>query len=577
MNILGFASLNHDPTVALVQDGTLTTAIESEKVTRSKHEINVFPERAIHAVLEQAAIAFRDIDAIATNYAPGLRANRFFLPHLFQMLRARKLDLGAIASTLIIKGAHSPSMFRMLNQERLPPIVPVKHHRAHLAMSFLGSPWDDAAVAIIDAAGELECSSLWHCSGRKVAFLGAMTIPADSLGSVYMVTTRHLGFKMIGDEYKVMGLAPYGGPNQRFRDFFERLVRLEPEGRYRVDPRLLGAVFDAGWRFPPAALALIGPGREPGSEMTDDHRDLAFELQRRLEESVLHVVRHLRRKSGARRLCLGGGVALNCVANGRVLAESGFDEVFVPPAPHDAGTAAGAALHHHYYDRGLGRPAPLVHPYLGLGQDDTQIEAELVRSKLAYSRPDNVAEAAADAIESGLVIGWFQGRAEFGPRALGNRSILADPRRADNRDRVNRLVKEREGFRPFAPAILEEEAEAWFENVTRSPWMLFVDKVRSDRRDQIPAVVHVDGTARPQTVGSENPLFQQLLAAFQRRTGIPLLLNTSFNVAGEPIVNTPADALRCFHASGLDALFVGPFLLCKPTVDWRPRATAAVP
>lgn len=568
MNILGYASLNHDPTVALVRDGALIAAIESEKVTRAKHEINMFPEMALRAVLDQAGVQLGDIDAIATNYAPGLRANRFFIPHLWRMLCARKLDLGAILSVLVIKGAHNPRVFAQLSEARLPPIIPVKHHRAHLAFSFLSSPWDDAAVAIIDAAGEFECTSTWHCAAREVRKLVSMDVPADSLGSVYMLSTRHLGFKMLGDEYKVMGFAPYGSPNAHFRAFFERLIRLEPGGRYMVNPKLLGAVFDGGWKFPEATAAIVGAKRERGEELGQNHADFAYELQRRIEEAVLHVVRHLRKITGSRRLCLGGGVALNCVANGRVLAESGFDEVFIPPAPHDAGTAAGAALHHHYYDRKLDRPPAMSTPFLGPGFTDAEIERELVRSKQAYVTLADPAQTAAEALDAGLVIGWFQGRTEFGPRALGNRSILADPRREDMKDRVNQLIKEREGFRPFAPAVLESAAADWFETVRQSPWMLFVDRVHAHRRAAIPAVVHVDGTARPQTVSTDNALFHNLLSAFHERTGIPILLNTSFNVAGEPIVNTPVEALRCFHGSGLDALFMGSYMLKKPSVTW---------
>jgi carbamoyltransferase len=571
LNILGYASLNHDAAIALMSDGSVVAAIESEKITRAKHEVNTLPEAALNAVLKFTGRALSDIDAIAVNYAAGPLSNRFYIPHILGMLRARSFDLGVILSDAIISGAHHPRLFARLAESSVPPIVRVKHHRAHLAATYLASDWDDAAVAIIDASGELECSTLWHCSGREVKKLLSMDLPADSLGSVYMLSTRHLGFKMLGDEYKVMGLAPYGAPNPVFRSFFENLIHLEEGGRYRVNARLLGRVCDGGWFFPDRTRALIGPSRRPDEALSEVHADFAFELQRRLEEAILHMVQFLRRTTGCRRLCMGGGVALNCVANGRILRDSGFDEVFIPPAPHDAGTALGAALHHHYYDLKGDRPPPMTSAYLGPLFTNADVQGELVRSGQVFERVSDPAAAAAAAIAEGLVIGWCQGRTEFGPRALGNRSILADPRRIEMKGLVNELVKEREAFRPFAPAVLESEAANWFMTIRRSPWMLFVDSVREEVRTKIPAVVHVDGSARPQTVRREdNPAFHALLTAFHRITGVPMVLNTSFNVAGEPIVNTPTEAVRCFQTSGLDALFLGPFVLTKPRVRWRP-------
>lgn len=571
MNILGYASLNHDPTVAIVRDGILTAAIESEKITRSKHEINVFPEAAIRAVLEIAEMKLSDLDVIATNYATSFRSNHFFVPHLMKMLTARSFDLGTIISVLVIGGAHHPRMFWQLGKEQIPRIQQVRHHRAHLAFSFLSSPWEEAAIAIVDASGEIECTSLWLCSGRKVRKLYSMDLPANSLGSVYMLATRHLGYAMIGDEYKVMGLASLGTSSAHYRKFFQSLIRLEDRGRYSIDAKLLGRVVDGGFSFPEGTRRMLGQGRTRGEPFTELHSSFAFELQRRIEEAVVHVTRHVQKTTGMRRLCLGGGVSLNCVANGRILAESGFDEVFIPPAPHDAGTAAGAALHHHYYDLGLDRPRQLITPYLGTGFSDQDIERDLKRTAQEFWRVSNPSREAAKACSEGLVVGWFQGRTEFGPRALGNRSILADPRRSDMKDRVNYLVKEREAFRPFAPAILEHHAADWFENIRCSPWMLFVDRVREDKRSTIPAVVHADGSARPQTVTHDmNAEFFKLLESFHELTGVPLVLNTSFNVAGEPIVNTPVEALRCYQGSGLDALFIGPFFLAKPHVSWRP-------
>lgn len=576
MNILGYAGLNHDPGAAVVTDGVIRAALESEKVTRAKHEINVLPEEAMRAVLAIAGLDLDDIDIIATNYSAGPLANGFYLPHFIRLFQQRNFDLGMILGVGIIAGSHNPRMFSRLSERRLPKFVNVPHHRAHLASTFLLSPFEESAVMIVDAAGELECTSLWHCQGRKIRKLYSMDLPSNSLGTVYMLATRHLGYRMLGDEYKVMGLAPYGRPNPKYRQFFEQIIRLERNGRYTVNSRLLGRVQDGGWKFPAETTKIIGSERATGDPLNDEHADFAYELQRRLEEAELHIARHLRQITGSKNLCLAGGVALNCVANGKLLTESGFSEVFIPPAPHDAGTALGAALHHHFYTCGGERPAPLEHPYLGPQFSDEYVERELIRAKQTYVRCDDIAAVAASGLANGLVIGWYQGATEFGPRSLGNRSILADPRKQETKELVNELIKEREGYRPFAPAMLEEAAEQYLENVSRSPWMLFVDRVRDAARDDIPAVVHVDGTTRPQTVSArDNSLFYDLICRFRDITHVPALLNTSFNVSGEPIVNKPVDALRCFQGSGLDALAIGPFWLQKPHVGTNPEKGAS--
>jgi carbamoyltransferase len=466
---------------------------------------------------------------------------------------------------LIISATHSRTLVSYSLSGQIPAIRRVRHHLAHLASTFLYSTFDEAAVAVIDAAGELDCTTTYRCAGRTIRRLSAMTLPTNSLGSIYMMATRQLGYRLIGDEYKVMGLAPFGEPDPVFRQFFEELVVLEDDGRYRVNRRLAGAVARNGCQFPDAVARRLG-GQHTGGpeEFTDAHKSFARELQRRIEEAILHVVRHLRKTSGCRHLCLAGGVALNSVANGKLKAESGFADIFVPPAPHDAGTSLGAAAYLHYYEDGLARPEPLKHAYLGQSFGDDAIEAEIRRCRLAACRLSDPAREAARRLVQGQVIGWFQGASEFGPRALGNRSILADPRTPQMKDKVNSRIKEREAYRPFAPSVLEEAAEKYFPGIGESPYMLFVVSVSDKARAEIPAVVHVDGTARPQTVSARvNPLYHRLISYFAEATGVPAVLNTSFNVAGEPIVNTPAEAIRCFFGSGLDALFMGPFLLEK--------------
>jgi carbamoyltransferase len=558
VNILGYAGLNHDPSIAVLSGPRIRCAIESEKVTRQKHEINVFPERAMRFALDVAGLSLEDIDVIALNYDARPLSNRLYLPHLLRFLRTGNFDVDILSNLIVLAASHSPRVFRRLNEYRIPRIVPVAHHLAHLGSAYPFSPFEEAAVAVIDASGELACTSLYTCAGRRFRKLYSMDLPNDSLGTVYMLATVHLGYRMIGDEYKVMGLAAYGGPNDKFRRFFENLIQLQEGGRYRVDGSVAGSVFSNGWKFPEAVARSIGARRRPGEEFTQEHKDFAFELQRRLEEALLHVLRHVRKITGLKHLCMAGGVALNSVANGKILEHAGFEEVFIQPAASDAGTSLGAAAFHHYFREQGERPEPMEHVSLGPRYSDEQIEGELGRCKQTYRRVTSPSARAAELLASGNVIGWFQGATEFGPRALGCRSILADPRRPEMKEKVNRLIKERESYRPFAPSILEEAAAEFFESIRRSPFMLLVGRVREERRGAIPAVVHVDGTARLHTVDRRtNPLYHELIEAFRKLTGVPVVLNTSFNVAGEPIVNSPLDALRCFHASGLDALVMG--------------------
>ncbi|MGM0594494.1 MAG: carbamoyltransferase family protein [Pseudomonadota bacterium] len=565
MKILGYSGLFHDSSVALLDDGRLLFATEEEKVRRAKNELTPFPHGAAQRLLSGAGIELGDIDAIAVNFSAGARANRGYLPHLWACLRQRNPDLNIISTALALSTSHTRTAMGHWLKGPIPPLHPVRHHLAHLASTFLYSPFEEAAVAVIDGMGELDCTTTYRCAGRRIQRLSAMTLPTDSLGIVYMMATRHLGYRQASDEYKVMGLAPFGEPDPHFRRFFRELIVLEDEGRYRVDPRLAGTPTRNGHQFPEAVAKRLGGQHRGGPEgFTDAHRSFAFELQRRIEEAVLHVVRHLRKASGCKQLCLAGGVALNSVVNGRLKAEADFDEIFIPPAPHDAGTSLGAAAYLHYYENGGARPEPLADAYLGESFSNEQIEAELRRCRLPVRRIPDPAREAARRLADGQVIGWFQGATEFGPRALGNRSILADPRTPAMRDRVNSRIKEREGYRPFAPSVLEEAAEAYFPGLGASPYMLFIVPASDRARREIPAAVHVDGTSRPQAVSAQaNPRYHRLISRFAEETGVPAVLNTSFNVAGEPIVNTPADAIRCFFGSGLDALVMGEYLLEK--------------
>jgi carbamoyltransferase len=424
----------------------------------------------------------------------------------------------------------------------------VDHHVAHAASAFLAAPFERAAVLTLDGRGEHASTTYGLAEGMRLKSLGQVNVP-HSLGLLYEQVTCYLGFLHSSDEYKVMALASYGEP--RYADALRALVQVGEAGQYTIAPLELKRRF--------------GPPRERGGPLEERHYDLARSLQLVLEETALHLARWLLDATGVEDLCLAGGVALNCVMNARLRDEGPFRRVWVQPAARDAGTALGAAL---WIDarerRDPERRYVMEHVFLGPAYGDDAIESFLRWSKLPYCRLGDVAEEASALLAADKIIGWYQGRMEFGPRALGTRSILASPLQASMQDRLNE-IKDREDFRPVAPVVLEEEAPNWFVGAGPSPFMLFVYDVRADKADRIPAVRHVDGTARIQTINrAPHPLYHDLLAAFQRRTGVPVLVDTSFNTRGEPIVCTPRDAVECFWTSPLDALVIGSFLLEKP-------------
>jgi carbamoyltransferase len=389
-------------------------------------------------------------------------------------------------------------------------------------------------------------------------------LPFDSLGTVFAMGTQHLGFRMLGDEYKVMALAALGERNQKFDDFFNRLLLLKPNGRYRIDGKVLGDFLSNRYFFPASAHKLIGLPRPSEAPLEQVHYDFARSMQQKIGDIVVHVLRGLQKVSGMKRLCLGGGLALNSVINGRIAQEGIFEEYYVPPAPHDAGTALGAAAYQAFHVLGLERPLPLEHAYHGPSYSTETIRQTLTNAGARFEEVTDPAESAARLLADGAVIGWFQGAAEFGPRALGNRSILADPRCSKNRARVSEIVKGREGFRPLAPSVLEEFMGEYFPDLPPAPFMSYVGVVPEPQAAKIPAAIHFDRTARPQSICRlTNPLFHELVSAFNRITGVPAVINTSFNVSGEPIVLTPNDAIRTFFASALNALVIDRFVVSK--------------
>jgi carbamoyltransferase len=414
----------------------------------------------------------------------------------------------------------------------------------------------------IDAKGERDSCCAAVGEGNQIRVLETVPYP-HSWGSFYMEVTKYLGFKPNHDEYKVMGLASFGKP--RYLDQFRQIVRVQPDGAYRFDLSWFQPTFTGPDMLGRKFYDTYGPARVPNSAIESHHEDIAASLQALLEETILHYLTKLRARTGKKNLCLSGGVALNCVLNGKILESGLFERVFIPPNPGDAGCAVGAALHIHHQINRAPRSYVMEHAFLGPGYSDSEIVAALDNAKVDYRRMDNTAKEVARLIADGKIVAWYQGRMEWGPRALGNRSLLADPTRVEMRDIVNKWVKHREDFRPFAPSVLEEKAPEYFEHITDSPYMLFITQVKEDKKKKVPAITHVDGTARPQTVSKKtNPLYWQVIKEFESITGVPCVLNTSFNIMGEPIVCTPPQAIRCFYGTGIDALAIGNYLVVKP-------------
>jgi carbamoyltransferase len=573
MYTLGINAAFHDPAACLVADGQVVAASEEERFTRVKHGKRPIPfstwELPYHAIddcLRQTGIGLADVDHVAYAFDPAVRLGNttgcetITLPlepsaHPVPEEWEAAWDPLFIASIVnaprhLASGAphHLAARFRGARSGGPYQWHWVDHHFAHAASAFLASPYERAAVLTLDGRGERVTTGYFHGCGNRLERIGAVAMP-HSLGILYEQVTEYLGFLHSSDEYKVMALASFGEP--AYADAFRRIVRPGQNGDYTV-----GA---------PCLAERFGPDRERGEPLEQRHSDIARSLQVVLEETVLGIADWLHEATGERDLCLAGGVALNCVLNARLRDEGPFDRVWVQPAAGDAGTALGAALWADARERGDdARRYRMDHAYLGPCYDESEIASFLAWSKLPYRRLDDVAGEAATLLAEGRVLGWFQGRMEFGPRALGARSILASPLDPAMQTRLN-AIKDREDFRPVAPVVLAEEASEWFVNADESPFMLFVHDVRPDRADRIPAVRHVDGTARIQTIArDQHPLYYDLIAAFRERTGVPVLVNTSFNTRGEPIVCTPRDAVECFWTSPLDALVIGPFLLQKP-------------
>ncbi|MDA2932730.1 carbamoyl transferase [Acidobacteria bacterium AH-259-D05] len=533
---------HHDGSAALVVDGRIIAAAEEERFLRAKHARGELPLRAAKYCLRQAGISIQDVDVVAS----PLRTYDFYDRRLQDYF---EFHFG-----------HSP------------PIRLLDHHQCHIASTYLVSNFTEALILSLDFSGD-SCSGLVAAGRRRKIRELRRFSRENSLGVFYGMLTQFLGFQMTEDEFKVMGLASYGTPRREYDEAFDQILRIDNQGGYTLDPKFDKRFVDAEiytsdfvtrqeQMFSGAWIDLLGPPGREDEPVDQRHADIAASGQQCLEKVVRHIVRYWYRETDLRKLCLAGGCALNVKMNAALRALDCIDEIFVQPAASDAGVPLGAALA--VCHEAAGRIKPVCHAALGPEYTDWEIEKTLKMLRVPYCRVEDVAETVAAEIAVGNIVGWFQGRMEFGPRALGHRSILADPRDASMKDRINEVVKFREDFRPFCPSVTLEDASRFFVDSCESPFMTMVFEVRGDKKACLPAVTHVDGTARVQTVGRDlDPLFWRLLKAFEARSGIPVLLNTSMNVRGEPIALAPEHAVRVFYGSGMDILAIGNFVLRK--------------
>ena len=575
MHILGINAYHGDAAAAIIKDGRLIAAAEEERFNRFKHSAG-FPAHAIRYCLEAAGIGLADLDHVGISRDPSAHLHKKILfaatrvaskgssEGIFQQIKDRLGNAGKVRD---LKDELA-RVFGVSKKQLRARFHNIEHHRAHLASCFFVSPFERAALLSIDGFGDF-ISTMWAAGeNNSIEVLGQVEYP-HSTGIVYTATTQFLGFPHYGDEGKVMGLAPYGQP--RFIDEFREIIRTEENGLFRLNldyfrhhaegvemtwddgSPVIGRVYSDQF------ARLFGPPRVPGTSVTDRERDIAASLQLRLEEIGFHTLNHLHKQTGLTDLGLAGGVAYNSVMNGKILLHTPFKRLFIQPAAGDSGTALGVCYQIHNGILHGERGEVMTGAYTGPEFSSDEIRAALDKSGLSseFYTDEEVSRRAAADIAAGLVVGWFQGRMEFGPRALGNRSIVVDPRRAEMKDVLNERIKKREPFRPFAPSILEERVGDYFEQTHPAPTMLMVYQIREERRQEIPAVTHVDGSGRLQTVSREvNERYYQLISDFAELTGVPVILNTSFN-ENEPVVCTPQEAIDCFLKTKMDVLYLG--------------------
>ena len=575
--VLGLNAYHADSSAAIFVDGILIAATEEERFRRIKHWAG-FPSEAIKFCLGEVGCTLSEVNAITLGRDPQakkLNKAAFVLKHprvaaaLWSQRTANRDDI-----TLLHE------RFREVEPDVDTEMVKgkiqfIEHHRSHLASAFYPSPYDEAAILSIDGSGDFTTTMLGRGKGTDIEVLESLDFP-ESVGLFYTAFTQFLGFPHYGDEYKVMGLAPYGNP--QFVDKVAQVLPLKDGGLYHWKSEFFNfsnGVVSYPDNLPTVAPLfgrkfedLFGPARQKEDELTQYHMDLAASVQRHTEEVIFHVLRRLHELTGLTRVCIAGGVAQNSVANGKITRNTPFEEVYIPSAGHDAGISMGSAQFQIHQNLGRARTAPIYSAYTGSQFSDEDIETYLKSRDVAYERIDSDSELydrVSDALIGGSVVGWFSGRAEFGPRALGARSIVVDPRRSDAKDLLNAKIKRRESFRPFAPSILEEHVADWFELDEPVPFMEKVFPILESRHAEIPAVTHVDGSGRLQSVmKSVAPRYHGLISRFHEKTGVPILLNTSFN-ENEPIVNAPVHALECYLRTSMDMLVLGNCMVTERT------------
>ena len=574
MTILGINAYHADSSAAIFVDGKLIAATEEERFTRVKHWAG-FPALAIKFCLEEAGITLEQLDHIAIGRDPKAK-----IKNKMAFLAKNPLaNVGMIMDRL--KNAKNVASLEEEFEKHFgvsaelikPKIHQVEHHRSHLASAFFASPFDEAAILSIDGSGDFTTTMIAVGKGNKIEVLDSVDFPV-SAGLFYTAFTQYLGFPHYGDEYKVMGLAPYG--EAKYVDDIKKMLHFTDDGLFSWDQKYFtqatkikldyeGNIPTVSQLYTSKIEDVFGPARKKGEELTQKHKDLAASVQRVCEQLIMHILNHLQKKTGMKNVCIAGGVAQNSVANGKVLSNTAFEKVYIPSAGHDAGISMGAGLY--IYNQVLDNPRaePIYSAYTGSRFSNEEIEAYLKERGVAYTRlnDDELYDKITDKLLEPGVVGWFSGRAEFGPRALGARSIIADPRNAKAKDLLNSKIKRRESFRPFAPSILKEYVSEYFTKVEDVPFMEKVLPIKPEKYDEIPAVTHVDGTGRLQTVMKDvSPRYYALIDTFRKKTGTPILLNTSFN-ENEPIVNSPEEALNCFLRTDMDMLVMENIILEK--------------
>lgn len=570
MYILGINAYHGDSSACILKDGILTAATEEERFRRIKHWAG-FPSEAIKFCLREAGISIHEVDYVTISRNPSVNIHKKIL-HSVKNLVSIKALKDRLSNTKKV-GDVKQELARVfgVDEKLIKAIIHnVEHHRSHLASAFFASPFDESAILSIDGFGDFTSTMIATGKGNKIEVLDSVIYP-HSAGIFYTSLTQYLGFHHYGDEYKVMGLAPYGEP--KYVDELRNVLKFKSNGLFELETKYFKHAKEGvsmSWEGGDPSIEpiysdelekLLGPARKKGEELTQKHKDIATSVQRFTEELIFHILNHLQKKTGLKNVCIAGGVAQNSVANGKILENTSFEDVYIPSAGHDAGTAMGSALWLFNHILEQTRQPAIYDAYTGYKTNDTEIEACLKDANVEFIKYDDtkLIEEVSNELINGKVIGWFHGRAEFGPRALGHRSIIVDPRRTDAKELLNSKIKRRESFRPFAPSILEEFVPEYFEKTDKVPFMEKVYPIKPSKYKEIPAVTHVDGTGRLQTV-SKGDRYYDLIRRFYEKSGTPILLNTSFN-ENEPIVNSPKEALACYLRTEMDVLVLENYVI----------------